>query len=490
MELPGYTYQPIASSTMFRIFRIAWLGLGLLWPSMVLAQAVDLASAVQQALIADPLLKAVNAQKDAATEQRAQAIAQVLPQISFQASKSSNNTEAANIINGDRGALASSQYDSDAKSAVLRQAIFRPRLFFNVMQGNAKSQLGEAQLESARQRTIAKAATTYADYLARHEHLQASLAEVGAAELRMRQGEMLRKAGEVSDIEVASAVSSLATARSRLKEAVSGLAIARRELEAMTGLHVPETPPDRAWLSASQGIGAMVKATLLAGTPQVGPRPATASLQTVSSGTSVAVVPEVDLSQHPEVMAQQLAVESARLEKRKAASDHSPTVDLVATLSEGTSASDIAIGRFTRTKAVGFQLNIPIFSGGATQSSVRENAALLEKAEYELQALRTKVANDRARTREEIDYRLDGIDAARAEFQAAELALRAAEQGVKTGISSEVDAADRRAKRLRASAALARSVTDVMVSYVQHLLSLGILGVEELRPLSAALAAR
>ena len=442
--------------------RVLWFVLP--WTCATASAALDLSSVVERTLRNDPSLRAVAAQRDATSEQRTQGIAQLLPQINFQATQSDNTTDSSTITGSITSPLVSNQYKSDSKTAVLRQAIFRPRLIFNALQGNLKALVGQAQLEAAQQKAIARAVSAYAGYLAKYEGMRDAQAEHSFGEFRLRQAERMRTAGEISDVDVAGSLAALAGARVRLKEASIGFASARRELASMTGLTVPESAGEITWLRAAEQVFSAVKSKQKEGLAQL------------------------DTVRNPELKAQELALEVTRLELKKVASDHSPTLDGIASLSEGTSAVDIAIGRYTRTWALGFQLNIPIFAGGATQSSVRENAALVEKGGYDLEAVRIRVENDRLRTLEEIDLRLEAIDAALAELKSAELGLHLATQGLQAGINSEVDVADRRVKARRAVANLARAVTDTIVSYVQHLVSLGALGAEEVQPLSAALS--
>lgn len=429
------------------------------------ASGHDLSHYVQAALNFDPTLKAANAQRDATLEQRAQGIGQILPQLYLQASKSRNVTDTSTVVNGNQNSPHHFEYPSDSKALILRQPLVRPRLVFNAIQGNAKAVLGEAQHEIAWQKAIGRAAAAHSAFLAQFENSRAAQEEMQAAEMRLRQGEMLRQAGGVSDVELAAARSSLSQAKARSKEANAGFAAARRDLAASSGVAVPDVPVEVDWPKSAERLLAHIRASLW-------------------------IKADLELDENPEVRAQQTALEVATLEMRKVSSDHSPTLDLVFSLSEGTSAQDIAINQFTRTRAVGIQFNLPIYSGGVTQSVVREQTAMRDKARFDLDATRLRIENDRNRTRDEVSYRFDLVDSGLAELDSATLALRQVTQGAKRGINSDVDIADRRAKRMRALAALARNVTDLTIAYVQLLVSLGNLDVDIIEPVSAALAVR
>jgi outer membrane protein len=74
---------------------------------------------------------------------------------------------------------------------------------------------------------------------------------------------------------------------------------------------------------------------------------------------------------------------------------HLPTLDLAASWSRNdspTNASPPLIGPVVNTSSIGLTLSVPIYSGGLTQSRVREALANREKAEQDLENTRRGVA--------------------------------------------------------------------------------------------------
>lgn len=99
-----------------------------------------------------------------------------------------------------------------------------------------------------------------------------------------------------------------------------------------------------------------------------------------------------------DVMAKQLMLEIAQRDITRNRAGHYPTVDLVATHTDTTQRNNV-IGQSTatgQTNAVGLQWQIPLFSGFAVTSQVRQAIALEDKARADLESSR-RVAAQAAR---------------------------------------------------------------------------------------------
>jgi len=96
------------------------------------------------------------------------------------------------------------------------------------------------------------------------------------------------------------------------------------------------------------------------------------------------------------VLAQDSVTEIAALESRRAAAAHLPTLDIVGSYGINSSSGSTAITSFgatrTTSSAIGLQLGLPIYSGGALNSKEREAAALYEKAKQEQKNVRRSQA--------------------------------------------------------------------------------------------------
>ena len=86
------------------------------------------------------------------------------------------------------------------------------------------------------------------------------------------------------------------------------------------------------------------------------------------------------------VQIQQIATRIAEREVSRNRAGHLPTLDVVARYNQNDAGgSSFASGRSeTTSRSVGLELNVPLFQGGAVSSRTREAAALLTKAEADL----------------------------------------------------------------------------------------------------------
>jgi outer membrane protein TolC len=106
---------------------------------------------------------------------------------------------------------------------------------------------------------------------------------------------------------------------------------------------------------------------------------------------------------------------------KKAGSGHYPTLDAVAQWSRSESENILNVASRYTNASVGLQLNIPIFSGGYVNSSVRQALAGQEHAEQALEAGRRDLG---VRVYKEFRGMTENIPKVRA----LELALRSADQ--------------------------------------------------------------
>jgi TolC family type I secretion outer membrane protein len=124
---------------------------------------------------------------------------------------------------------------------------------------------------------------------------------------------------------------------------------------------------------------------------------------------------------NPQLQSLRAQVETSRQEVKKAGSGHYPTLDAVAQWSRSESENILNVASRYTNASVGLQLNIPIFSGGYVNSSVRQALAGQEHAEQALEAGRRDLG---VRVYKEFRGMTENIPKVRA----LELALRSADQ--------------------------------------------------------------
>jgi outer membrane protein, protease secretion system len=169
----------------------------------------------------------------------------------------------------------------------------------------------------------------------------------------------------------------------------------------------------------------------------------------------------------PEVRSLQAQRDAARADIDKAKSGHLPTLDAVAQWSVARSDTVTTINARYDTRAIGLQLNVPIFAGGYTSSQVRQSIAALESTEQQLEALRRDLA-----LRVEKQFR--GVTEGVAQVRALEQAVRSAETTLESnrksyegGVRTLVDVLNAEQQRVGALRDLAQARYLYVLSRIQ-----------------------
>ena len=127
----------------------------------------------------------------------------------------------------------------------------------------------------------------------------------------------------------------------------------------------------------------------------------------------------------PEIRAMQARLEASRSEVSKAQAGHLPTLDAVAQWSNSGSENITRVNSRFENKTIGLQLNIPLYSGGYVNSTIRQAVAEQTRAEESLEALRRDLG-----VRVHKEYR--GVSEGVMRVKALEQAARSAEQMMKS----------------------------------------------------------
>jgi outer membrane protein TolC len=195
------------------------------------------------------------------------------------------------------------------------------------------------------------------------------------------------------------------------------------------------------------------------------------------------------LMSNPDILAKAAAWDSARQEINKSLADHSPTVDLVISKSQSNNGSDVAVGRVINTTSLGVQLNIPLFSGGATQSVVRQARANALKAEEDLKSIRRKLEVDLERYYFATLTAAEKLESSRLAISAAELSVRQVVDGLAAGIKTRADQIESEAKLLRAKQEMVKVISDYILGYIQLWGATGRLDLDLIAKLEAGIQA-
>jgi outer membrane protein/protease secretion system outer membrane protein len=141
----------------------------------------------------------------------------------------------------------------------------------------------------------------------------------------------------------------------------------------------------------------------------------------------------------PEIKASQARLASSKREVSKAQAGHLPTLDAVAQWSNSGSENITRINSRYESKSVGVQLNIPLFSGGYVNSTIRQAVAEQVRSEEALEALRRDLG---VRVHKEFRGMTEGVLRVRALEQAvrsAEQMMKSTQMSLKAGTRTQLD---------------------------------------------------
>jgi outer membrane protein len=189
------------------------------------------------------------------------------------------------------------------------------------------------------------------------------------------------------------------------------------------------------------------------------------------------------MEQNLSLISSRLAADIARDNVRSAFGGHLPELDLVASRSNSdqTSPIDFASGNTglrtndTDDTTYSLQLSVPIFSGGGTQSRVRQS-------EYQWQAARERFARVSRQTERQsrdaylgVLSEMSRVAALRQALESNQTALKATEAGYEVGTRTTVDVLESRRSLVQAQTNYSRSRYDYILNVLKLRLASGTL---------------
>jgi outer membrane protein, protease secretion system len=400
--------------------------------------ALTLAQAYRAALEQDATIRAVRAATDAKRERLPQALSQLLPNVSASASVNTNHLLALTPNNGTL-TLSDLTYASSSRVLSIRQPIFRPYQFADYRQAQAQVADANAALDKETQNLAVRVATAYMEALLADDQLGLVIAQKAAFTTQLDAARKRFKAGAGVRTDIDDAQARLDQATAQELQARQNVAYTHRELQVLVNAPVDRIAPlDAARLKLAD------------------PNPARLEDW----------VARAELTS-PEVRSLEAQRDAARADIDKAKAGHLPTLDAVAQWSVARSDTVTTINSRYDTRAIGLQLNVPIFAGGYTNSQVRQSVAALESTEQQLEALRRDLA-----LRVEKQFR--GVTEGVAQVRALEQAVRSAETTLESnrksyegGVRTLVDVLNAEQQRVGALRDLAQARYLYVLSRIQ-----------------------
>ena len=163
---------------------------------------------------------------------------------------------------------------------------------------------------------------------------------------------------------------------------------------------------------------------------------------------------------NPDVAARKHAVDVAEAGVARSNAGHLPRLDLVASASSSRNESVSSLNQSVYQNAIGLQLSIPIFSGGAVKAAVTQAVAEQSKAEAELLAEMRALDLEVARLYQIIQTGNSKLLAYQDVLEASQIALDGTQKGQSSGLRTNADVLEAVRKVYQAQRDLAQARYD------------------------------
>ncbi len=369
----------------------------------------DLLDAYREARANDPVLSQADATRLAVGEGVTQARAVMLPQLngSYGLTQQSTGQQF-----GSGSVVGAGHTRTRDLSATLTQSVVDLSQWASLSAARSQASAQDATYEAALQELYVRVTTAYFGVLTSQDALIFAKANEDAFREAFEQADQRFKVGLSAVTDVYQAKSNYELAKAQTIAAQNSLNDAREALTQITGKPASELKKLREDL------------------PLVPPSPADPDAWVQQS-----------LKSNASIQAQQFGVQAAEHNINAARAGHLPTIN--AQLSRGKSTSWLEHGSYGTTgiangngnygTTVGLTLNIPIFSGGATQSHVRQSIYQRDEAQDSLESTRRQVVRDTLNFYRSVIAGISQVEANKASVESGQKALEATRAGFDVG---------------------------------------------------------
>jgi len=408
-RLLSISFMPLHGLSLQRIrqkIALALLAPGALLISTAL-QAASLDEIYNLAVINDPQLGAAKAGFMARSEVVNQSRAGLLPSISLSANTSQNKRTILTST------FPAENYNDNGWQAVLRQPVFRLSNWFQFQQSKNIEAQAQAQFTAEQQELIYRVADSYLNILEAQDRWSAANAEREAVQRQLEQVQQRFDVGLVAITDVLESTAAYDSSTVNVIEAEGAQAVTFESLLRLTGqaffevaglspefpVAYPEPRDEEAWVMAA-------------------------------------------VRQNYSLVAAREGVNAAERELQAARSGHLPTLDAQVAYNRNNSGS---IGFFgssgteSEQQSMALQLNVPLYSGGATRSRAKQAGYLLEQAQRNFDLTQRTVVENTRTLYSALNTDVARVTARLRGIESSQSALDATQTGYEVGTRNIVD---------------------------------------------------
>jgi len=387
--------------------------------------------------------------------------------------------EARHVDRDTRGDALDTSYKSYSAGLSLTQPLFNAADWFSYEASKLQTKSAEAQFNLAQQQLILDVATAYFNVLRAEDALAVAVASEKAIGRQYEQAQERYNVGLIAITAVYEARATFDDSKSARIAAESQVDLARERLARLTGEYIEDLD------NLEQDF------------PLTRPVPNTPTAWEKAA-----------LTQNWSVFAAEADLLASEKQVDVAKAGHYPTLDLFATYgvadtegldasgayaaaaaagagAGGAGAAGLSGGDYTVTEGViGLRLNVPIYSGGGVQASVRRQRSLTTVAEENLKTVRRDVQVNARSLFLSVNTNVDSVNSLEQTIVSRSSALDATEAGYDVGTRNIVEVLDSQ----RAYYVSLRDYANARYDYVLNSLNLkqaaGTLGPEDLAELN------
>lgn len=418
------------------------------------AAALNLMEAYDAALKNDATFRAARYSLEASQENRVLGRSNLLPSVSASYSGGKNHSD---INYG--GRRSEQDYLSRNVALQVRQPVFSFEAWARYKQGKLQADYGEAVFMSEQQQVALRVVGAYVEALFKQDQLALAQAERDAYIERMKVNDRLFEKGEGTRTDMLETRARLDVAEAAVLEAQDNLVNTRLALSHVIGVELDQ-------------LGALAPLTPDFHAPA-------GEMLRFDDWKRLA------LERNPELKAKLISVDLNQQEVNKARAGHLPRLDLTASLSKSVSDSVTTIDQEYKTRGIGFQLSMPLYSGGAVSASTRQAVANREKAREDADAEASKQLEELRKDYDILTSSVLRIEALDKAVKSGELLAKATEQSIKGGMRINLDLLDAQRQLSATRRDLAQARYTYVITYLRLRAAAGTLSADDVRTVAA-----
>ena len=404
--------------------------------------AYDLQQAYADALAVDPIIASAKAALRATAEKVPQARSLELPQVNTGATVNRQVIDPSNI--------STRKFTSQNYNVSLNYPLYRAQNIETLEQGKLAVAISEAQVASAQQDLIVRVSQAYFDVLASQDSVAVIRAQKKAISEQQQSARRNFEVGTATITDQQEADSRFDLVVFQEIAALNDLEVKRTSLATLTGKSVSQID------------------TLKRSVALLGPQPP--NWEDWRGGAR---------KDNYAVQQATIAVENAKREMKKQQLSNRPTFDLVGSIAHSENPLVSAVGIRTNSAVLGVQFAMPLYTGGAIESRVREAAANINKSEFDLNNTQNQAELGARQSFLSLNSLVNQVHALEAAEKSSRLSLDSNLLGYQVGVRINIDVLNAQQQLFSTQRDLAKARYDLLVTSLRLKAATGSLKAED-----------